>query len=86
MTIAYFLTSNDAAFAEPLMPRLMGQAEVLGASLFTPDKAEDPYAVLEALRGKAHVQLIGASPHPAPTAVPIGAVAEEELGPPATVG
>ncbi|MFP6734708.1 MAG: hypothetical protein VB959_12805 [Rhodospirillales bacterium] len=43
MTIAYFLTSNDAAFAEPLMPRLMGQAEVLGASLFTPDKAEDPY-------------------------------------------
>ncbi len=43
MTTAYFLTSDDAAFADPLMPRLMGRAEVLGASLFTPDKAEDPY-------------------------------------------
>ncbi|MBT6291441.1 MAG: hypothetical protein HOI98_14100 [Rhodospirillaceae bacterium] len=48
MTIAYFLTSNDAAFAEPLMPRLMGRAELLGASLFTPDKAEDPYVDDEA--------------------------------------
>lgn len=43
MTIAYFLTSDDAAFAEPLLPHLMERAEVLAASLFTPDKAEDPY-------------------------------------------
>ena len=43
MTIAYFLTGDDAAFAEPLMPRLMGRPDVLGASLFTPDMAEDPY-------------------------------------------
>jgi hypothetical protein len=43
MTIACFLTSDDAAFSEPLVPRLMGRADVLGASLFTPDKVEDPY-------------------------------------------
>ena len=43
MTIAYFLTCDDTAFAEPLMPRLIERAGVLAASLFTPDKAEDPY-------------------------------------------
>ena len=43
MSIAYFLTTDDGAFAEGLMPRLVERPEVIAASLFTPDQAEDPY-------------------------------------------
>ena len=31
MTIAYFLTCDDTAFAEPLMPRLIERAGLTGA-------------------------------------------------------
>ena len=43
MTIAYFLTAEEVGFADELMPRLMRRPEVIAASLFTPDQAEDPY-------------------------------------------
>ena len=70
---------SKALFGQEFAKGLTVSGVVKTAEGLKLDKAEDPYAVLEALRGKAHVQLIGASPHPAPTAVPIGAVAEEEL-------
>jgi len=43
MTITYFLTAEETAFAETLIQLLMKRSEVTGASLFTPDAAEDPY-------------------------------------------
>jgi hypothetical protein len=43
MTIAFFLTTDEAGFADELMPRLMRRPDVIAAALFTPDRAEDPY-------------------------------------------
>ena len=45
LIVENFLTAEETAFAEPLMPLLMARSEVTGASLFTPDAAEDPYVV-----------------------------------------